>query len=118
MNVIDAFDAQEDDESMFIYALDKGGMPTRPHVVITGINEGANIGPLVNISGTVGAARTNDPDTANSQFFICFAHSPFLNGKYTVWGKVTEGLDVLPNIVRGEPPTTPTRISEIRIAVK
>ena len=40
-----------------IYALDKGGMPTRPHVVITGINEGANIGPLVNISGTVGAAR-------------------------------------------------------------
>jgi 5'-nucleotidase len=40
-----------------IYALDKGGMSTRPHVVITGINEGANIGPLVNISGTVGAAR-------------------------------------------------------------
>jgi cyclophilin family peptidyl-prolyl cis-trans isomerase len=38
--------------------------------------------------GTVGAARTNDPNSADSQFFICFTHTPFLNGKYTVWGRV------------------------------
>ncbi len=37
--------------------------------------------------GTIGAARTNDPNSANSQFFICFTHTPFLNGQYTVWGQ-------------------------------
>ena len=51
--------------------------------------------------GTIGAARTNDPNSANSQFFICFAPAPFLNGKYTVWGQVIDGMDVVDKIKAG-----------------
>ncbi len=57
--------------------------------------------------GVIGAARTNDPNSANSQFFICFAHSPFLNGKYTVWGQVIDGMQHVDNVAKGEPPATP-----------
>ena len=55
--------------------------------------------------GTVGAARTNDPNTANSQFFICFNDSGCagLNGQYTVWGQVTEGMEFIDKIKRGAP---------------
>ena len=52
--------------------------------------------------GTVGMARSQDPDSANSQFFIMFAPGDFLNGQYTVVGEVTSGLDVLDAIKRGE----------------
>ncbi len=51
--------------------------------------------------GTIGAARTSDPDSANSQFFICFDDAPNLNGKYTVWGQVTEGMDLVDKIKKG-----------------
>ncbi len=59
--------------------------------------------------GTIGAARTNDPNTANSQFFICFTDTGcnFLTGKYTVWGQVTEGMEHVDRIARGEPPAQP-----------
>lgn len=55
--------------------------------------------------GTVGAARTQDPNTANSQFFICFTDTGCsgLTGQYTVWGQVTEGMDVIDTIKRGAP---------------
>jgi peptidylprolyl isomerase len=55
--------------------------------------------------GTVGAARTNDPNTANSQFFICFTDTScsFLTGKYTVWGRVVEGMEHVDKIKRGAP---------------
>jgi len=53
--------------------------------------------------GVVGMARSNDPNSANSQFFIMFAPGPFLNGQYTVVGKVTSGLEVLDAIKRGNP---------------
>ena len=66
--------------------------------------------------GTVGAARTNDPNTANSQFFICFAHSPFLNGKYTVWGRVVEGMQHVDQIALGEPPPNPDKMLKVYIA--
>ena len=49
-------------------------------------------------AGTVGMARTKDPDSADSQFYICLEPQPFLDGKYTVFGQVVEGLDVLPKI--------------------
>jgi|SRR6056297_2558766 peptidylprolyl isomerase len=52
--------------------------------------------------GVVGMARSQNPDSANSQFFIMFAPGPFLDGEYTVVGRVTEGLDVLDDIKRGE----------------
>lgn len=62
------------------------------------------------VRGTVAMARANDPDSGDSQFFICFAESPWLNGKYTVWGKVTEGMENVDKIKRGEPVANPDRI--------
>jgi peptidylprolyl isomerase len=60
--------------------------------------------------GTVAAARTDQPDTANSQFFIMFAPNQSLEGKYTVWGRVISGMDAVDKIAPGEPPPEPTRI--------
>ena len=59
--------------------------------------------------GTIGAARTNDPNTANSQFFFCFTDTGcnFLTGKYTVWGQVSEGMEHIDRVARGEPPAQP-----------
>jgi peptidylprolyl isomerase len=51
--------------------------------------------------GTVGAARTDNPNSANSQFFICLEAAPHLNGSYTVWGKVTEGMSLVDRIKKG-----------------
>ncbi len=67
------------------------------------------------VRGTVGAARTNDPNSANSQFFICFADASFLNGQYTVWGKVVEGMEFVDNITRGEPPRNPDQMISVRV---
>ena len=61
--------------------------------------------------GVCGMARSQMPDSANSQFFIMFDDGHFLNGQYTVWGRVTEGMDVVDTITRGEPPRTPDRIN-------
>ena len=66
--------------------------------------------------GTVGMARTRDPNSANSQWFITFGPTPHLNGQYTVWGRVVDGMDAVDAIAPGEPPATPTRIIEARIA--
>ena len=60
--------------------------------------------------GTIGAARTADPNSANSQFFICFTHTPHLNGKYTVWGQVIEGMEHVDKLAPGEPPANPDKI--------
>ena len=53
------------------------------------------------VRGTVGAARTSDPNSANSQFYIMFAPAPHLDGQYTIWGQVTEGMEFVDNIKRG-----------------
>jgi peptidylprolyl isomerase len=60
--------------------------------------------------GTVGAARTADPNSANSQFFICFDDARFLDGQYTVWGEVTDGMDLIDALPKGEPPANPGKI--------
>jgi peptidylprolyl isomerase len=62
------------------------------------------------VRGTVSMARAQNPDSADSQFFICFQESPFLNGQYTVWGRVTEGMENIDKIKRGEPVANPDRI--------
>jgi peptidylprolyl isomerase len=62
------------------------------------------------LRGTVGAARTTNPDTANSQFFIMFAPHPELDGGYTVVGRVVAGMDAVDAIAPGEPPAEPTKI--------
>ncbi len=53
------------------------------------------------LRGTVGAARTQSPDTANSQFFICFAPAPFLDGQYTIWGQVVSGMEHIDALKKG-----------------
>jgi cyclophilin family peptidyl-prolyl cis-trans isomerase len=68
------------------------------------------------VRGTVSMARTNDPNSAQSQFFIVFKDSPFLDGKYTVWGKVTKGMDCVDKIKRGEPPSNPDKMIRVRVA--
>jgi peptidylprolyl isomerase len=66
--------------------------------------------------GTVGMARTNNPNSANSQFFIMFADGSFLNGQYTVVGEVVRGMDVVDKLKRGEPPANPDRIIHMQVA--
>jgi cyclophilin family peptidyl-prolyl cis-trans isomerase len=66
--------------------------------------------------GTIGAARSSDPNSANSQFFIDFAPAPFLNGKYTIWGQVIDGMDAVDKITPGEPPSNPDKIIKMQIA--
>ena len=67
------------------------------------------------IRGTVGAARSQNPNSADSQFFICFADAQFLNGQYTVWGKVIEGMENVDKIAVGEPPANPTKMTKVRL---
>ncbi|KHJ52961.1 peptidylprolyl isomerase [Aureimonas altamirensis] len=66
--------------------------------------------------GTVSAARTANPNSANSQFFICFDRAPWLDKQYSVWGKVVEGMDVIDKIKRGEPVRDPDSIKTMRVA--
>ena len=68
------------------------------------------------VRGTLGMARTQHPDTANSQFFITFVPCSFLNGKYTVWGQVIEGMEHVDAITRGEPPAEPDVIVRMQMA--
>jgi peptidylprolyl isomerase len=64
--------------------------------------------------GSVGAARTNDPNSANSQFFICFgARCRGLTGQYTLWGEVIEGMENVDKITKGEPPPTPDVMQKV-----
>ena len=65
--------------------------------------------------GTVGMARASDPNSANSQFFICFAPAPFLDGQYTVWGEVVSGMQFVDKIKRGEPPQNPDKIVSMKL---
>ncbi len=66
--------------------------------------------------GVVGMARSNDPNSANSQFFIMFAEGSFLNGKYTVIGEVVSGMEAVDKLKRGEPVADPDRILRMQVA--
>ena len=68
------------------------------------------------VRGTLGMARTSDPNSANSQFFITFVETSHLNGQYTVWGQVVEGMEHVDQIEKGEPPANPDRIVQMRVA--
>ena len=67
------------------------------------------------VRGTVSMARAQNPDSADSQFFICFAESSWLNGQYTVWGQVTQGMENVDKIKRGEPVSNPDRIISAKL---
>ena len=66
--------------------------------------------------GVVGMARSQNPNSANSQFFIMFDNGHFLNGQYTVWGRVIDGMAHVDAITRGEPPSSPDRMHRVRVA--
>jgi peptidylprolyl isomerase len=67
--------------------------------------------------GTLGAARTADPDSANSQFFICFNDTGCsgLTGQYTVWGQVIDGMEHVDNVAKGEPPPIPDVMQKVYV---
>lgn len=66
--------------------------------------------------GTLGAARSQNPNSANSQFFINFSDNHFLDGQYTVYGRVIEGMEFVDAIPRGEPPVKPDRMISVKVA--
>jgi len=68
------------------------------------------------VRGTVSMARAAHPDSGDSQFFICFTDAPWLNGQYTVWGAVTEGMENVDKIKRGEPVIEPDKIVSAHMA--
>jgi peptidylprolyl isomerase len=76
----------------------------------------AEFNAMPHLRGTVSMARTNEPDTANSQFFIVFYPRFALDRKYTVFGRVIGGMDAVDRIERGEPPTNPTKIVKASLA--
>ena len=65
--------------------------------------------------GVVGMARSQNPNSGNSQFFIMFKDGHFLNGQYTVWGRVVSGMEHVDAITRGEPPSAPDRMISVRV---
>ncbi|MCF6329133.1 MAG: peptidylprolyl isomerase [Henriciella sp.] len=68
------------------------------------------------VRGTCSMARSAQPDSANSQFFICFGDSSFLDNQYTVWGQVSEGMDIVDQLKRGEPVQNPDSIVSMKVA--
>jgi peptidylprolyl isomerase len=68
------------------------------------------------VRGVCSMARTAVPDSANSQFFICFDDARFLDGQYTVWGEVIEGMDHVDGLPKGEPPRAPGKIVSMKVA--
>jgi peptidylprolyl isomerase len=68
------------------------------------------------VEGACSMARTNQPDTANSQFFICLDDAGFLDRQYTVWGKVSAGMDAVHALPKGEPPRQPGKIISMKVA--
>ena len=100
--VIDGFMAQTGDPT----GTGRGG---------SGQNLKAEFSPEPYVRGTVGMARAQSPDSADSQFFIMFARTPSLDGKYTVWGRVISGMEFVDKIKRGEPPSNPDKIVSARV---
>ncbi|WP_106640589.1 peptidylprolyl isomerase [Allosphingosinicella vermicomposti] len=68
------------------------------------------------VRGTCSMARTPNPNSANSQFFICFDDARFLDGQYTVWGEVIEGMDYVDALPKGEPPAKPGKIVKATVS--
>lgn len=68
------------------------------------------------VRGVCSMARTQDPNSANSQFFICFDDARFLDRQYTVWGEVVDGMESVDALPKGEPPRAPGKIVSMRVA--
>ncbi len=82
----------------------------------SGQNLAAEFNDAPHVRGTVSMARAADPDSADSQFFICFDDARFLDRQYTVWGQVIAGMENVDKIKRGEPVADPDEIKSLRVA--
>ncbi len=76
----------------------------------------AEFNAVPHLRGTLSMARTDDPDSADSQFFICFVRCAQLDNKYTVWGRIVRGMEFVDQIAPGEPPRQPSKIVKMRVA--
>ena len=76
----------------------------------------AEFSAISHVRGTCSKARSQSPNSANSQFFICFTDSPWLNKQYTVWGQVIEGMEAIDKVKRGEPVKDPDSIVSMKLA--
>ena len=93
------------------------GDPTGTGTGGSGRNLDAEFSRESHVRGTCSMARAMNPNSADSQFFICFDKAPWLDGQYTVWGQVIEGMENVDKIERGEPVPNPDRIETLRVAV-
>ncbi len=113
--VIDGFMAQTGD-----VANGKSGEGLNLRMAGTGASDlpdlPAEFSKLPHARGTLGAARSQNPNSANSQFFINFKDNDFLNGQYTVYGRVIDGMDAVDKIARGEPPMNPDTMISVKVA--
>jgi peptidylprolyl isomerase len=76
----------------------------------------AEFSPQAHVRGVCSMARSNDPNSANSQFFICLDDARFLDRQYTVWGEVESGMEAVDALPKGEPPRQPGKILSMRTA--
>ncbi|XDA96540.1 peptidylprolyl isomerase [Sulfitobacter sp. LCG007] len=113
--VIDGFMAQTGD-------VEHGDMEDGFNIRLAGTggsdlpNVPAEFSKVPHARGSLGAARSSNPDSANSQFFINFKDNDFLNGQYTVYGQVISGMEHVDAITRGEPPASPDRMISVKVA--
>ena len=94
----------------------QGGCPDGNGTGGSGKNLKAEFNDVSHQRGVCSMARASNPDSADSQFFICFDDASFLDGNYTVWGKVVSGMENVDAAARGEPPAKPTKIISFRSA--
>lgn len=88
----------------------QGGCPNGNGMGGSGTNIPAEFSPEPHKRGTMSMARSADPDSASSQFFICLDDVPYLDNQYTVWGEVISGMEHVDALPKGEPPATPGKI--------
>lgn len=88
----------------------QGGCPDGTGMGGTGQKIEAEFNSGKHVRGACSMARTNDPNSADCQFFICLDDVSYLDGQYTVWGEVTEGLEHVDALPKGEPPRSPGKI--------
>lgn len=94
----------------------QGGDPSGTGSGGSGQNLKAEFSRVPHLRGTVSMARAQTDDSADSQFFIVFNRTPFLDNTYTVWGRVIKGMEFADQIARGEPPVNPTKIIRMQVA--
>ena len=98
----------------------QGGDPNGNGTGGSGKSLKAEFNDVEHVRGIVSMARSNDPDSADSQFFICYDKHPFLDGQYTVWGRVVEGMNIIDRIPEGKGQngqvlSSPTKIITMRV---